>query len=176
MVYDIEDNFPISECLQNESIRMIPAEKHFAVVTMTRYYLKTCVFQALEDILSTDKFYHSRKMSAHTCAFDYYETICDKIWQHVLESIYETDCLLEYPSNMDVMDIEFTLESYNSFKVAFTEYMLNEIPTASQAGRLQHYTDKPPGTSCWCTPNCKVSPQHHSRVFSASSLCVSQTI
>ncbi|GAN03879.1 hypothetical protein MAM1_0050c03335 [Mucor ambiguus] len=130
MVYDIEDNFPISECLKNESIKMIPAENHFAVVTMTRYYVKTCVFQALEDILPTDKYYHSRKVSAHTCAFDYYEMICEKTWQHVLESIYETDCLLEYPLNVDVMDIEFTLESYNSFKVAFTEYMLNEFPFA----------------------------------------------
>ncbi|KAK4521408.1 STAS domain-containing protein [Mucor velutinosus] len=104
MVYDIEDNFPISECLQKENIKMIPANTQFAVVSMTRYYVKTCYFQALEDIY------------------------CLLIWHHVVESIYETDSLLEYSSNVDIMDIDFTLKSYKSFKVAFNNYMLNMFP------------------------------------------------
>lgn len=127
MLYDIEDNFPISECLQQENIKMIPAKIPFVVVTITRYYTKVCLFQALEDTLPSDKYYNIIKGVDYTFSFDFYETICDKIWQRVLESIYETDHLLEYPANVDIMDLEFTLEAYKGFKVAFTEYMLNTV-------------------------------------------------
>ncbi|KAL9554373.1 hypothetical protein MBANPS3_002849 [Mucor bainieri] len=128
MVYDIEDNYPISECLQKENIKLIPAKTQFCVVTITRYYVKTCHFQALEDMLPTDKYYKAIKGGSFTRPIDFYEMICDKIWQHVQESIYATDSLLEYPPDLDIMDIEFTLEAYNSFKVAFTKYIMTTFP------------------------------------------------
>ncbi|CAO3647965.1 unnamed protein product [Mucor fragilis] len=128
MVYDIEDNFPIAECLQKENIKIISAKQRFAVVTITRIYVKTIVFHALEDILPTDKHYKTIKVQDDTYPFDFYEAICDRIWYHVLESIYNVNPLLEYPSNIDIMDLKFTLESYKSFKVAFTEYILNTFP------------------------------------------------
>ncbi|CAO3647931.1 unnamed protein product [Mucor fragilis] len=128
MVYDIEDNFPISECLQKENIKMIPAKTRFAVITMTRYYVKACYFHALEDILPNDKYYKTIKGADFTHPFDFYGMICDRVWQHVLKSIYEANPLLEYPENVNIMDIEFTLESYKSFKAAFNEYILNKFP------------------------------------------------
>ena len=127
MVYNIEDNFPISECLQQENINIIPAKTLFAVVTITRYYTKTCMFQALEDVLPIDKDYKTIKIWGEFYPFDFYETVCDKIWHHVLESIYEADPLLEYPSDTDIMDLEFTIESYKNFKVTFMEYILNTV-------------------------------------------------
>ncbi|KAL9554372.1 hypothetical protein MBANPS3_002848 [Mucor bainieri] len=128
MVYDIEDNYPISECLQKENIKMIPAKAEFCVVTITRYYVKTCHFQALEDILPTDKYYKTGKIASNMDPIDFYKTICIYIWQHVQKSVYEADSLLEYPPDVDTMDIEFTLESYNSFKVAFTKYIMTTFP------------------------------------------------
>lgn len=127
IVYSKEDNSPIADFLQKAEIKHIPAKSYFYNITMTKDYVKQAFYQVLEDVSDTNQHYTSIKCEESTATIDFYNLVCENIWQLVVESAYEIDSLLKYPANINIADIEFTLEAFESFKMAFYEYMTTTV-------------------------------------------------